>query len=213
MNVWNNICGRLRVGHLILAAALGLTVWAAAPAPAEARVFVGIGVPFPGLYPYPYYPYPPPYYYPPPPPMAYYPPPPGPGPAPAAAPASAGAAASITYTERPAFKNASGQACREVRYANGGTGTAVPRIRTFQGTRKGRSSPGSVKRRRTTASWAAVNAIKTPKLYRLARNRTGPPATLAINSRRQEMAAALTIEAGEISVRRFSRPNALGSIS
>ena len=43
-------------------------------------------------------------------------------------------------------------------------GTGVPRIRTFPGTRNGRSSSGSVKRRRTTAICAAVKAMSTPKL-------------------------------------------------
>lgn len=128
MSLMKNIFRQLRLGYAVLAVALGLAAWAAVPAPAAARVVVGIGVgvPFPGYYaPYPYYPYPPPYYYPPPPPpAAYYPPPGGPmagGPAPAEAPVSE---SSITYTQRPAWRNASGQSCREVQFASGGTGTA-----------------------------------------------------------------------------------------
>src|SRR5438309_1056073 len=108
MSLAKRTFGWPRIGYVVLAVAFGLVAWAATPSPASARVFVGIGLPFPGYAPYPFYPYayapPPPYYYPPPP-AAYYPPPAG-GPAPAAAPA---AAAPITYTERPAFKNASGQ--------------------------------------------------------------------------------------------------------
>ena len=45
-----------------------------------------------------------------------------------------------------------------------GSGTSSPRTRTPSGTRKGRSSSGSRIRRRTTASWAAVSAMRTPKL-------------------------------------------------
>ncbi len=44
------------------------------------------------------------------------------------------------------------------------SGTGTPRSRTFPGTRNGRSRSGSLKRRRTTASWAAVKAMSTPKL-------------------------------------------------
>lgn len=116
------------LGLAAAAAVLGLTVWTAVPSQADARVFVDIGVPFPGYYPYPYpYPYayaPPPAYYYPPPAQAYYPPPAAPAAAPAAAPVAAAAPASISYTEKPAWRNAAGQSCREVRYANGGLGTA-----------------------------------------------------------------------------------------
>jgi hypothetical protein len=63
---------------------------------------------------------------------AYYPPPaqaaapayyspPAQAEAPAASPTSS---AAITYTERPAFKNATGQTCREYRAANGALGSA-----------------------------------------------------------------------------------------
>lgn len=119
MDVVTEILRGQRIRYAVLAVAFGLVAWAAMPSPASARVFVGIGLPFPGFAPYPYYPYayaPPPPYYPPPP--AYYPP------QAAAAPAAAPAAASITYTERPAFKNATGQTCREVRFASGTIGTA-----------------------------------------------------------------------------------------
>ena len=122
-----------RLGVAGLAIALAVGAWAALPSPAAARVFVGIGVPFPGYYaPYPYY-YPPQAYYPySPPPPAYYPPPaqaaapayyppPAQAEAPAASPTSS---AAITYTERPAFKNATGQTCREYRAANGALGSA-----------------------------------------------------------------------------------------
>jgi hypothetical protein len=123
-----------RVGVAALAVAVAIGAWAAMPTPAAARFFVGIGVPFPGFYaPFPYY-YPPPVYYPyyPPPPPAYYPPayyPPPPQAAiptaPAgAAPAAAQASAAITYTDRPAFKNAAGETCREYRGANGALGSA-----------------------------------------------------------------------------------------
>lgn len=125
------------LGAATLAVALAIGAWTAAPTSAAARVFVGIGVPFPGYYaPYPYY-YPPAYYpyYPPPP--AYYPPPAPayyPQPPAAGAPAALGvpgtgtpgapqAGAAITYTNRPAFKNAAGQTCREYQ-ANGALGTA-----------------------------------------------------------------------------------------
>ena len=129
-----------RLGVAGLAIALAVGAWAALPSSAAARGFVGIGVPFPGYYaPYPYY-YPPPAYYPYyPPPPAYYPepaappasyppaaapayyPPPAQSEAPAASPTSS---AAITYTERPAFKNATGQTCREYRAANGALGSA-----------------------------------------------------------------------------------------
>ncbi|HEV2335203.1 MAG TPA: hypothetical protein VGS13_06890 [Stellaceae bacterium] len=127
----------LRLPHLGIvpvAIAFGIAAWAAPSAPATARVFVGIGIPFPGYYaPYPnypppaYYPYyaPAPAYYPPPeaysPPAAAYSPPPGPSAAPAAAPATSDA---ITYTTRPAFRNAAGQTCREFQAAGGALGNA-----------------------------------------------------------------------------------------
>lgn len=102
-----------------------------APAPAQARVFIGVGVgpccwaPGPYYYGYP----PPPYYYPPPPPP---PPPDYPAPPPPAAYAPPGgpggpgpvAAPQISYTNKPPFKNATGQTCREYRAASGGLGTA-----------------------------------------------------------------------------------------
>src|SRR6476661_6579231 len=53
-----------------------------------------------------------------------------------------------------------------------GSGTSAPRTRIESGTRKGRSRPGLVNRSRTTASCAAVNARRTPKLKRLARKLT-----------------------------------------
>ena len=114
------------------AALVALCAWAALPAPAEARVFVGIGVPFPAYYgPYPCCGYPPPYYAYPPPPAYYYPPPdyypPPPAayapPAPSAAPAAPAASAQITYTDKPAFTNASGQTCREYRTTQTVNGT------------------------------------------------------------------------------------------
>jgi hypothetical protein len=108
-----------------LAAALGIAAWAIGPAPAAAQFFFGgprFFAPYPYFPPPAYYPYyaPPPAYYPPPAP-AYYPPP-----APPAATASSAqaTAASITYTSRPAFKNAAGQTCREFKAANGALGIA-----------------------------------------------------------------------------------------
>jgi hypothetical protein len=134
---------RSRVLFVGIAAAMATGMIVAAPSPAQAYWF---GFPFPGFYPgpYAYYP-PPPYYYAPPP--AYYPPaayPTDPGyaapaqPAPSAynqqtapsayAPPATSAtpnpAAQITYTNKPAFKNASGETCRE--YAtNDGSGRAA----------------------------------------------------------------------------------------
>lgn len=111
-----------RLGIAALASVLALVAWTAAPSPAAAQIFFGYSrfyTPF-SYYPPPaYYPYyaPPPAYYPAP---AYYPPA-----APAAAPAtSAATSAAITYTDRPAFKNAAGQTCREYKTANGVLGTA-----------------------------------------------------------------------------------------
>jgi len=127
-----------RLGIAALGVVLGIAAWAAAPAPAAAQFWYGFG---PRYYaPFPYY-YPPPTYYPYyPPAPAYYPPPePAYGAPPAGEPAASGAPAAgapgaaqlgaaqpsttITYTERPAFRNAAGQTCREYR-ANGALGTA-----------------------------------------------------------------------------------------
>jgi hypothetical protein len=85
----------LRLGAV--AAALSLTLLAAAPAQARVGVFLGFGAPVwgpaPFYYPPPYYPpplyYPPPVYYPPPPPPMVY-APPAPGPAPLARSCNAG---------------------------------------------------------------------------------------------------------------------------
>jgi len=131
---------------------IALTAGAIVVASTPAQAF-WIGFPFGGYYPAPYYYAPPPYYYAPPP-AAYYPPaayPADPGlaapaqPAPSAyspqttAPANGqqtapsayspsttapNPAAQITYTNKPAFKNASGQTCREYQ-TTGGSGTAV----------------------------------------------------------------------------------------
>lgn len=120
---------RRRVLFAGIGGALAIGTLAAA-SPAQA---FWIGFPFPGYYPAPYYGYyPQPYYYAPP--AAYYPPPAYPAapayaapaqPAPSAygqqtspsayepATTSANPAAQITYTSKPAFKNASGQTCRE----------------------------------------------------------------------------------------------------
>ena len=124
-----------RLGVAGLAVTLGIGAWIAAPAPAEAQFWFGFGpryyAPFPYYYPppayHPYYPPPAPAYYPPAP--ASYPPPaagaPGaPQPAYGAPAASPGAATAITYTDRPAFRNAAGQTCREYRAPNGGLGSA-----------------------------------------------------------------------------------------
>lgn len=111
--------GRIRSSVAAGFAALAL-IAAAAPSPADARVFVSVGVPFPGFAPFPYYPYPPVFY--PPPPPAYY-----PGyaaPAAVPSPVAAPTPAAITYTERPAFRNAAGQTCREYRSSTGAFGTA-----------------------------------------------------------------------------------------
>jgi hypothetical protein len=120
--------------RLALAGALAIGAIASLSSPAQA--YWG-GFPFPGYYPGAYYGYypPAPYYYAPPP--TYYPPaaypaypgyaaPAQPAPSAYAPPASAtpGAAAQITYTNKPAFKNASGQTCREYT-ANDPSGKAV----------------------------------------------------------------------------------------
>ena len=136
-----------RLGIAGLAVALGIGAWIAGPAPAEAQFWFGFGpryyAPFPYYYPppayHPYYPPPAPAYYPPAP--ASYPPPaagapgapqpaygaPSPEPDYGAPPFAAGApaaATAITYTDRPAFRNAAGQTCREYRAPNGGLGSA-----------------------------------------------------------------------------------------
>jgi len=121
-----------------LAVVLAIAAWMAAPAPAMAQFF-GFGpryyAPFPYYFPppayYPYYP-PPPAYYPPPAPTYGAPPPAAGALAEPAALGAPGAAApgvpqpgaAITYTDRPAFRNATGQTCREYRGANGGLGSA-----------------------------------------------------------------------------------------
>jgi hypothetical protein len=130
---------RSRVLPAGIAGAFLIGAIAALPSPAQA-FWIGFPFPFSGYYPPPYYP--PPYYYAPPaayyPPPAY---PAAPGYAAPTEPASAynqqpapsayneqtapfaytsppssatpNPAAQITYTNRPAFKNASGQTCRE----------------------------------------------------------------------------------------------------
>jgi len=118
--------------HLCLAgvaAIVALGSMAVLPAPAQARVWVagpccgwyGPGPWWGGYYPAPYYYAPPPAAYYPPPPAAY---PPGPGPAPTAyTPPATGItapAAAVTYTNKPAFRNAQGQTCREYMTHNGG---------------------------------------------------------------------------------------------
>lgn len=126
---------RWRAG-LLLAGIAGASAIGTLPSPAQARPW---GFPCCGYWgPGPYYGgyYPAPYYYAPPP-AAYYPPagyPADPGyaapaqPAPSAyaptAPATANPAAQISYTSKPAFKNASGQTCREYT-ANNASGKAV----------------------------------------------------------------------------------------
>jgi hypothetical protein len=112
-----------RIGVAGLAVALGIAAWAAGPAPAAAQFWFGFG---PRYYaPYPYY-YAPPAYYPYYAPPAYY-PPQAPADYPPSAPGAAAepqGGAAITYTNRPAFRNAAGQTCREYRGPNGALGTA-----------------------------------------------------------------------------------------
>jgi hypothetical protein len=119
--------GSRRFVAIALAALFAVTGLTMAPKPAKAWFGFGWGgYPCCG-YPYPYAPYPyPPAYYPPPPPPAYYPPtayaaPPA---APAAPAAAAAQPAAITYTSKPAFKNATGQTCREFKTASNTFGTA-----------------------------------------------------------------------------------------
>jgi hypothetical protein len=129
---------RSRILFVGIAAASAVGAIAAVASPAQA---FWVGFPFPGYYAAPYYYYPLPYYYPPP--AAYYPPAAYPAepyartaqPAPSAysqptqpsaytqeplpplaqpsTSATPSAAAQITYTSKPAFRNASGQTCRE----------------------------------------------------------------------------------------------------
>jgi hypothetical protein len=120
------IAGVLAIGTILLL-----------PSPAHA-FWIG-GGPWGGWYgpgpwgypaPAPYYYYPPPTaYYPPPPPTGYGAPPaapapsaytPQPGYTPPAGAASPAPAATITYTSKPAFRNAAGQTCREYTTSAGG---------------------------------------------------------------------------------------------
>jgi hypothetical protein len=130
---------RNRLVFVAIATVLAIGATAAASTPAKA---FWIGFPFGGYYPAPYAYAPPPYYYAPPP-AAYYPPasyPVDPGyaaqPAPPAysqqtAPSAysppataANPAPQITYTSKPAFRDASGQTCREYT-TNSSAGKAV----------------------------------------------------------------------------------------
>jgi hypothetical protein len=118
---------RLSFATIALAALFAVAGLTMMPRPAKAWIGVGFGYGFPccGV-PYPFAPYPypyPPAYYPPPPPAPYYPPTAYAPPAAPAAPAAAQAAA-ITYTSKPAFKNAAGQTCREFKTASNTLGTA-----------------------------------------------------------------------------------------
>jgi hypothetical protein len=124
---------RARLVFAGIAGVLAIGAIATLPSPAQARGWVSVGVPCCGYYPGPYYGYypPPPYYDAPPP--GYYPPPAGyappmqPAPSaytPPAAPATPSAAVSITYTNKPAFTNASGQTCRQYT-ANNPSGKAI----------------------------------------------------------------------------------------
>jgi hypothetical protein len=133
MNDSRRIGWHARVLFAGIGGALAIGAIATLPSPAQARVWVSVGVPFAGFYPGPYYGYsPPPYYYAPPP-ATYYPPvypadpgyaaPVQPAPsayAPPAALTSPNPAVAITYTNKPAFTNASGQTCREYMTRNGG---------------------------------------------------------------------------------------------
>jgi hypothetical protein len=118
--------GRLHFATLALGAIIVLAGLTLAPKPAKAWFGFGWGWGGPCCgYPYPYapYPYPPAYY--PPPPAPYYPPVAYAPPAAPAAPAAAAAQpAAITYTTKPAFKNAAGQSCREFKTASNTFGTA-----------------------------------------------------------------------------------------
>ena len=109
------------------AVAAGLALaWVATATSADAFI-IGFGFPYPGFYATPWPAYPPPGYYPYYP--AYYPPAPAYPPSAETAPAPASGAAvsgmaAITYTDRPAYRNAAGQTCRQYRSPNGAFGTA-----------------------------------------------------------------------------------------
>ncbi|HEY1794678.1 MAG TPA: hypothetical protein VGG57_01030 [Stellaceae bacterium] len=117
--------GRLRFATIALGALIVFAGTTMTPTPAKAWFGFGWGYGYPCCAaPYPYAPYPyPPAYYPPPPPAPYYPPVAYAAPA---APAAAAAAqpTAITYTSKPAFKNAAGQTCREFKTASNTLGTA-----------------------------------------------------------------------------------------
>jgi hypothetical protein len=99
VNMPKGIDLRPRLASIVAVTAVAACALVGMAAPAKAW--------WPGYYaPWPYYG--PPAYYPPPP--AYYPPPPAAyAPPQAAAPSTA----AITYTNRPSFKNAAGQTCRQ----------------------------------------------------------------------------------------------------
>ena len=84
-------------------------------------------------------------------------------------------------------------------------------MRTLAGARYGRGSSGSLKRSLITASWAAVNAPRTPKLKRLARKAMSSLMKDVPISNAVEMSAAETTASRETSVRLLSRPKARGS--
>ena len=86
----------------------------------------------------------------------------------------------------------------------------APRTRIPNGTRNGRRKSGFVIRKRITASCAAVNASRTPKLKRLARNVTERVNDVPM-SRAIAIAAAATTDAGATSVLRCRRPKIGGS--
>src|SRR2546423_12211655 len=94
-----------------------------------------------------------------------------------------------------------------------GTGTSAPRTRTEKGTRYGRSIPGLLKRSLTTASCAAVNATRTPKLKRLARKPTGFVVNAVESRRTIEIVVAATTVSGEWRLRRPRRAEELGPAS
>ena len=88
-------------------------------------------------------------------------------------------------------------------------GTGMPR--TVKGTRYGRRRVGSLNRSLITASCAAVKARRTPKLKRLARNRTGCASGAVPTRSPIEINAAATIDCGATTVRARSIPNLRGS--
>jgi hypothetical protein len=124
---------------------LALVAFAAAPPAAQARIWLSAGVPFPGYYygPGPYYGYyPPPSYYPPPPgsyppadayapgaaaPSAYSPPeyPPSAAIVPPSGSGNAVSSPKVTYTNKPAFTNSTGQTCREYKTTDTAAGHDV----------------------------------------------------------------------------------------